>query len=46
MTTWTLPANCDPKKGQDAIIALIRSLPQANPFSLSSETLKKRTDCQ
>ena len=29
MTTWTLPANCDPKKGQDAIIAIIGSLPQA-----------------
>ena len=29
MRTWTLPANCDPMKGQDAIIALIRSLPQA-----------------
>ena len=32
MTTFTLPANCDPKKGQDAIIALIRSLPQATPL--------------
>ena len=32
MTTWTLPANCDPKKGQDAIITLIRSLPQATPL--------------
>jgi hypothetical protein len=29
MTTWTVPANCDSKKGQDAIIALIGSLPQA-----------------
>ena len=29
MTTFTLPGNCDPMKGQDAIIALIRSLPQA-----------------
>jgi hypothetical protein len=29
MTTFTLPANCDPMKGQDAIIALIRSPPQA-----------------
>jgi hypothetical protein len=32
MRTWTLPANCDPLKGQDAIIALIRSLPQATPL--------------
>ena len=32
MTTFTLPANCDPKKGQDAIIALITSLPQATPL--------------
>ena len=46
MTTWTLPANCDPMKGQDAIIALIRSLLKLHPFSLSSKTLKKRTDCQ
>ena len=29
MTTFTLPANCDPMKGQDNIIAIIGSVPQA-----------------
>ena len=29
MTTFTLPGNCDPMKGQDNIIAIIGSLPQA-----------------